>query len=161
MTPSASDTFFLYLSALNSDIIVPDTTRNHCVDNGSMEPQNLNRPYTTVMAASAALFTFVMIIYAGRGWEQNVRWWGGAGLLAAWAILPYLGIVGFSRTSNENKKQRRTRLIGFTLIVAFGIFILIDGFFIHSDAQNALLFVFLPIYQWAGIIIVVAIRSFL
>ncbi len=126
-----------------------------------MERQYPNRAYITVIAASAAFFTFLMLIYAGRGWEQGIGWWGGTCLFGAWAISPYLGIVGFSRTSDENKKQRITRLVGLTLIVAFGVLIIIDGFFIHSDAQNALLFVFVPIYQWVGIVIVMGISSFL
>ena len=119
----------------------------------------MTKTYPIVLALSATLFTIAMMIYAGHGWEKGINWWAITCLFGAWAISPYIGIVGFSRTWSEDHKERITRLLGFILVIAFGIIVLIDGFFIHSDAQNALLFVFLPIYQWIGIVIVLAIGA--
>ncbi len=119
----------------------------------------MNKTYPIVLALSAALFTIAMLIYAGHGWEKGINWWAITCLFGAWAISPYIGIVGFSRTWSEDHKERITRLLGFILVIAFGIIVLIDGFFIHSDAQNALLFIFLPLYQWIGIAIVLAVGA--
>jgi hypothetical protein len=118
----------------------------------------MNKAYTTVLTLSGGLFTFAMLIYAAKGGEIGIVWRTIAVvIIGLWAISPYLGMLGISRNQNKNLGQKILYGVGFTLIVAFGVIGLIDGFFIHSDAQNALLFVFLPLYQWLGIAIVAVI----
>ena len=47
-------------------------------------------------------------------------------------------------------------MAGAGLITVFGIVLYVDAVFIHIDAQGALVFLFLPAYQWfaAGILVV-------
>ena len=48
----------------------------------------------------------------------------------------------------ENRLPLVTALSGAGLITVCGIVLYIDAVFINPDAQGALVFLFLPVYQW-------------
>ena len=71
---------------------------------------------------------------------------GAIGLLV-WAISPYL----FAALMTKRSTQYAAILMatGVSVILAIGgIFLLIDAMYIHQDAQSALVFVVIPMYQW-------------
>jgi hypothetical protein len=99
----------------------------------------------------AAVFTLGVMIKAGEGWNQGFAWWLGFFAFGAWAVSPYAAMAVMSLAMKRTLPQSLVFLLGCLLVTGFGGVVLIDGFYIHHDAQNALLFVFLPIYQWIGV----------
>ncbi len=70
-----------------------------------------------------------------------------------WAVSPYFLAALLTKCV---KAQSSTLIIsGLSVILATsGIFLLIDAMYIHSDAQGALAFIVIPLYQWIVLIIV-------
>ncbi len=80
-------------------------------------------------------------------------------MFLAWAVSPYLY---FLRRVNESKTSRCFRIVRFitaVLICGIGVTVIMDTS-IHSDAQGALVFLFLPIYQWIGVSIFAMFGAF-
>ena len=76
---------------------------------------------------------------------------GAIGFLV-WAISPYL----FAAFMTKQSTQYTATLIitGVSSLLAIGgIFLLIDAMYIHLDAQSALVFVVIPMYQWIILLI--------
>jgi len=81
-----------------------------------------------------------------------------AGFLG-WAVSPYLGLMLLTRTARQ-KVSIITIAILTAAIAGFGIWIYVDSMFIHSDAQSALVFAVVPLWQWALILITVLLLFF-
>jgi hypothetical protein len=62
----------------------------------------------------------------------------------AWAQAPYLILMIANLFRLFNKI---TLLVVSGIITIFGIAVLVDGLYFHIDAQNALLFLIVPVYQ--------------
>ena len=76
---------------------------------------------------------------------------GAIGLLI-WAISPYLFAIFLTKQSNHHASILIAT--GVSLILAIGgIFLLIDAMYIHLDAQSALVFIIIPMYQWIILLI--------
>ncbi len=81
-----------------------------------------------------------------------------AGFLG-WAVSPYLGLMLLTRTARQ-KVSIITIAILTAAIAGFGIWIYVDSMFIHNDAQSALVFAVVPLWQWALILIVILLLFF-
>jgi hypothetical protein len=103
------------------------------------------------------LFTLGMMVYAGSGWRQGAEWWLSFMVFGLWSLVPYAGLVACGLLANRTKGQALTALIGSALVVCLGVLLLVDGFFIHPDAQSALVFIVLPFYQLAGVVVLILI----
>lgn len=76
---------------------------------------------------------------------------GAIGFLL-WAISPYLFTLFMINRSIHHKVIMI--LFGVSLIIAIGgIYLLIDAMYLHPDAQGALAFVVIPMYQWGLLLI--------
>ena len=72
---------------------------------------------------------------------------GAVGLLV-WAVSPYL--YGMLVTKLVSKRKAIVTLtLVLSVIVIGGVSLLIDAMYIHTDPQSALVFVVIPLYQWA------------
>lgn len=72
---------------------------------------------------------------------------GAVGLLV-WAVSPYL--YGMLLTKLVSKRKAVVTVVSLvSVIVIGGIVLLIDAMYIHTDPQSALVFVVIPAYQWA------------
>jgi len=78
------------------------------------------------------------------GWTQRTI---GFGL---WTISPYIFLLVITTRPRWQTKELKILLTCTIIICIFGVGIFIDGFFIHLDAQNALLLIFIPFWQWLG-----------
>jgi len=77
----------------------------------------------------------------------------------AWAVSPYL----FSTFIIKRSTRHVAVMIatGLSLVMATGgIFLLIDAMYIQSDAQSAMAFAVIPMYQW-GMLLIAALLIFL
>ena len=95
-----------------------------------------------LLTAFAALLTIAIGIL-----NMDAFSLGAVGLLV-WAVSPYLyGILVTKLLS------KRKAIVTFTLVLSVivigGIILLIDAIYIHTDPQSALVFVVIPAYQWA------------
>ena len=72
--------------------------------------------------------------------------------LLVWAISPYLFAAFLTKQSTHHTAI--LMVTGVSSILAIGgIFLLIDAMYIHLDAQSALVFVVIPMYQWIILLI--------
>jgi len=64
-----------------------------------------------------------------------------------WAIIPYLILIFSNKHFTKSKTAKPLISLAIAITVAGALFIYYDAFYVHLDAQNALLFIFLPVYQ--------------
>lgn len=65
-----------------------------------------------------------------------------------WAVGPYVLLFFLNRVRDVTRGQLIVYGLGSLAIATLGLAIYYDGFFVHTDAQNGLLFIFVPIIQW-------------
>ena len=71
-------------------------------------------------------------------------------IFGIWAIFPYVILLFLIYKSDKYPKASGVAFAGTLILVLFGVSTLIDGFFIHLDAQSGLLFLFIPFWQLIG-----------
>jgi len=71
---------------------------------------------------------------------------GAIGFLV-WAVSPYLFAAFMTKQSTQYAATLVVTGVSFILAIG-GVFLLIDAMYIHLDAQSALVFVVIPMYQW-------------
>ncbi len=76
---------------------------------------------------------------------------GAIGFLL-WAISPYLFAVFMTKQSTQYAATLVVTGVSSVLAIG-GVFLLIDAMYIHLDAQSALVFVVIPMYQWIILLI--------
>ena len=117
-----------------------------------------------MISISAAAFTICMMIYAAQPWGDNYAYKNFSDYLtlfgyALWAISPYLILTIIFQSFHKNQYSINVAFFGALIIVLTSCALLIDAFFVHIDAQNALVFLFLPICQWLAFLLL-ALMSF-
>ena len=70
------------------------------------------------------------------------------------SIIPYLILIAINRYLTRTKFSYIFISLTIIISVLAGVYIYHDGFYRHLDAQNGLLFIFIPIYQNVFIIVV-------
>ena len=93
-----------------------------------------------------------------NGEPEHAGWWLGTLIFYGWAALPFIGMYFGNKFFYQTVGSKISNLIACLIITGGGVFILIDAFIIHLDAQSGIIFVFLPFYQCvvAGTAIVLA-----
>lgn len=115
------------------------------------------RAATFALCVFGSLFTLGMMVYAGQGWRQGAGWWMNFIGFGLWNLIPYAGLAVCGLLANRTKRQGLTAFIGSMLVVLLGVLLLVDGFFVHPDAQSGLVFIVLPFCQLAGIAVLILI----
>jgi hypothetical protein len=110
--------------------------------------------YVIAALILASLYTLGLMIYAWHGGSFNVVKLLGLG---AWSISPYLLLIAYILKMRFILKRSAIVMLGSFIVMFFGLAILTDGFFIHQDALSGLLFVFMPPFQSAGVLITLGI----
>ena len=85
------------------------------------------------------------MLYAGDPTSSD--WWSGMIGFFGRACLPYGILLVFNTIKGGEIKKDIALLITTIIVSGFAIFMLVDAFFIHIDAQSGLIFLFLPMYQ--------------
>ena len=110
------------------------------------------------VAAASALATLALM-----AWAMTFSW-SGLGFvlgLMAWCVSPYAPLA-FAAGGLRTSRAGAITLLVTTLVVAGAAGIAyVDAFFIHLDAQGALILVFMPVWQWVGAIVGVVVASLL
>ncbi len=70
-----------------------------------------------------------------------------------WAVSPFAAIFAATRKPRGSTAASVVRLVATLVITAFGLSTLHHGFFVKPDPQSGLLFIFVPLYQWAAFVV--------
>jgi len=97
-----------------------------------------------LISAFGLAATFGIATYASAG----LSWVAKADglLLFVWAVLPY-ALLSLSANIAHCHKSSIVVLATAAISLVFAALVYIDAFFIHSDAQSALAFLFVPLLQ--------------
>jgi len=96
-------------------------------------------------------------------WAMTFSWSGLAFVLGlmAWCVSPY-ALLAFAAGAMRVSRRGAIALLVTTILVAgAAAAAYVDAFFIHLDAQGALILVFMPVWQWVGAIVGVVVASLL
>lgn len=108
------------------------------------------RRFLYLVLASAIAATLTIAWHNGDGSGELMA-------IGAWAASPYVGLAALVAWATKDRLSLGIVTVGCLILVAFGLFAFIDGFYFHLDAQNGLLFLFVPFWQWGGLIVMAAI----
>ena len=112
------------------------------------------------LLSGAAAFSLEVVVYADKGWLLGVKWWIRSFLPAAlWLLAPYVGLSSILLKMKHTLRQLIVLFFGSAGTAAFGILILFDGFFVHADPRNWVIFWVVPLYQWIALAGTVALRA--
>jgi len=112
------------------------------------------------MLSGAAAFSLEVVVYADKGWHLGVKWWITSFLSAAlWMLAPYVGLSSILLKMKHTLRQLIVLFFGSAGTVAFGMVMLFDGFFVHTDPRNRVIFWVVPLYQWIALAGTVALRT--
>lgn len=100
------------------------------------------------IAAAGAIFTLGLVVYASEAWRAGLDRWLLVSPFALLAISPYLALWRIARRVRADIVRSRIALAVAVLITAPAVWFYVLGFFVHSDPQSGLLFLFLPVYQF-------------
>lgn len=113
---------------------------------------------TRIVAAASALATLALMV-----WAMTFSWSGLAFVLGlmGWCVSPYIPLA-FAAGGMRASRAGAIALLATTLVVAGAAGIAyVDAFFIHLDAQGALILVFMPVWQWVGVLVGLVVASLL
>ena len=108
--------------------------------------------------AAAAIATLALM-----AWAASWSWSGLAFMvsLMAWCVSPYVPLGFASRKPRASRKSAVALLVTAVVVAAFAAIVYVDAFFIHLDAQGALILLFMPVWQWVGTVIGIVVASLL
>ena len=107
-------------------------------------------PMQAILAA-AMVFSIVVCFHGAGSEALSISWWVAVSPWIAWIVSPYLPLVLLGRR-HVNLARSATLYILTVLVAGFASQVYFDGFYTHLDAQSALLFIFVPLYQWLAIL---------
>jgi hypothetical protein len=111
------------------------------------------------LLSGAAAFSLEVVVYADKGWLLGVKWWMQSFLpVTLWLMAPYTGLSSILLKMKHTLRQLIVLFFGSAGIAAFGIIMLLDGFFIHVDPRNKVIFWVVPLYQWFAVAGTAALR---
>ena len=111
-----------------------------------------------IVAGASAAATLALML-----WAMTFSWSGLAFVLGlmAWCVSPY-ALLAFAAGAMRVSRRGAIALLVTTILVAgAAAAAYVDAFFIHLDAQGALILVFMPVWQWVGAVVGVVVASLL
>jgi hypothetical protein len=111
-----------------------------------------------VVAAASAAATLALML-----WAMTFSWSGLAFALGlmAWCVSPYALLAFAAGATRVSRRGAITLLVTTILVAGAAAAAYVDAFFIHLDAQGALILVFMPVWQWVGAVVGVIVASLL
>lgn len=107
---------------------------------------------------SAALYGLaVLVLGLAAGEPSEAAWWLGAVVFLGWVASPIIGGFLIARAL----RNKHAFWIAFILIVLIAAVGFADQWYVMfvgpSDAQNALIMIFVPLYQWLAVACALAV----
>lgn len=111
------------------------------------------------LLSGAAAFSLEVVVYADKGWRLGVLWWLETFLpVTLWLMVPYMGLSAILLKKKHTLRQLIVLFFGSAGVAAFGLVTIFDGFFVHVDPRNRVIFTVVPLYQWLAIAGTAALR---
>ena len=92
-----------------------------------------------------------------NGEPDKLWWWPLAVGFFAWAAVPFAAIAVINRFIAKDVSGKIILFVTALVVTCGGVYILIEAFITHLDAQSGIIFIFLPIYQCAAVALAVAL----
>ncbi|MGE0373477.1 MAG: hypothetical protein AB7Q01_16580, partial [Gammaproteobacteria bacterium] len=102
-------------------------------------------------AVVVALMFRMAMPWSGSAPYDNLAGYLGLAKVVSWALSPYAWFYFSSYWQKRHPRLIRWRLALALMLGVGGLCLYVDAVFIHLDAQGALVFLFIPLYQWVGI----------
>lgn len=111
-----------------------------------------------IVAGASAAATLALML-----WAMTFSWSGLAFVLGlmAWCVSPYALLAFAAGAMRASRRGAIALLVTKVLVAGAAAAAYVDAFFIHLDAQGALILVFMPVWQWVGAVIGIVVASLL
>ena len=111
-----------------------------------------------IVAGASAAATLALML-----WAMTFSWSGLAFVLGlmAWCVSPYALLAFAAGAMRASRRGAIALLVTTVLVAGAAAAAYVDAFFIHLDAQGALILLFMPVWQWAGTVIGIVVASLL
>ena len=111
-----------------------------------------------IVAGASAAATLALML-----WAMTFSWSGLAFVLGlmAWCVSPYALLAFAAGAMRVSRRGAIALLVTTVLVAGAAAAAYVDAFFIHLDAQGALILVFMPVWQWVGAVIAIVVASLL
>lgn len=111
-----------------------------------------------IVAGASAAATLALML-----WAMTFSWSGLAFVLGlmAWCVSPYALLAFAAGAMRASRRGAIALLVTTVLVAGAAAAAYVDAFFIHLDAQGALILVFMPVWQWVGAVIGIVVASLL
>ena len=111
-----------------------------------------------IVAGASAAATLALML-----WAMTFSWSGLAFVLGlmAWCVSPYALLALAAGAMRASRRGAIALLVTTVLVAGAAAAAYVDAFFIHLDAQGALILVFMPVWQWVGAVIGIVVASLL
>ena len=93
------------------------------------------------------LGTLALMVYAAQGFRSLLSGF------TVWALIPYAAFAIATRIACTRGSIIAASVASFVGVL-FGMFIYVDALFVHISSTNALVFVFIPLYQLLAALVV-------
>lgn len=110
------------------------------------------------IAAASALATLALM-----AWAMTFSWSGLAFVagLVAWCLSPYAVLAFAAGAMRVSRRGAIALLVTTVLVAGAAAAAYVDAFFIHLDAQGALILLFMPVWQWVAAVVGLVVASLL
>jgi len=105
-----------------------------------------------ILLFGATLLSVALLVHEAGDEMRSISWWVVAAPWIVWIVSPYLPLFLFGRRRVNLARSAISSVLTVT-VIGFASLVYFDGFFTHLDAQSALLFIFVPLYQWVIILV--------
>lgn len=103
-------------------------------------PMKIATYFLTLVAA------ITTVVIESKSMSQPITFTGFGFIV--WAVSPYAYLALMAKLVSTSTAELIVLLLSF-LVGSLGVWLIIDAFFIHLDAQSGLVYIFAPIWQWA------------
>jgi len=110
---------------------------------------------TNGVLAAGVITTLGFMIHAGSG--NSIGQWFVGIPFAMWAALPFVVVAVLLRRLAGSRRSEIALLVTAVLLSSSSAFFLYQAFIAHLDPQSALVLIFLPMWQFAGLVPLAAI----
>jgi hypothetical protein len=128
--------------------------------------KKLFNKYPYYLSLVSLLATALLMVYSEQPWGDNYAYVEFSDytllfLFVAWAVAPYFPLIFILRKPSSHREAAIFRTVAISLLCLPALAVVVYTGFMQLDAEESSNFVFLPIYQWVGVIVFIVINAFI
>lgn len=126
----------------------------------------LANKYPYYLTSASILATAVLMVYSEQPWDESYAYVEFSDytllfLLLAWAVAPYFPLLFILRKPSSYLSAAIFRSVAVSLICLPALAVIFYTVFMRIDVQENSIFVFLPVFLWAAVIVFIVINAFI